>query len=67
MTKKLKDVIRRVLRAATNTPHWFDLNDAEKLNGLIGDAYARGVLAGARDAAKRRRESSTWSDREDAS
>jgi hypothetical protein len=48
MNRKLRQVVRKVLNAAANTPSFFDFSDAERLNHMIADAFIRGKLSGAR-------------------
>lgn len=55
MNKKLRQVVRKVLNAAANTPRFFDLSDAERLNHMIADAYVRGQLSAARAGHDRKR------------
>lgn len=42
MTSQSRTVVRRILRAAQNAPHFFDLSDAERMVWLILRAYDAG-------------------------
>jgi hypothetical protein len=58
----VNEAVRKVLREAADTPHFFDLSDAERLVGMLGMAFelgqkraANGNHAGGAVAAARRR------------
>lgn len=51
MDKSIRNVIRRVLKAAFNAEHFFDYSDGERLNWMIDHAYHLGQ----RDALRTRR------------
>jgi hypothetical protein len=44
MEIETREAIRRVLKEAGNTPCFFDLSDGERLNWMIGRAFALGRL-----------------------
>jgi hypothetical protein len=67
MNNKIRDVIRRVLKAAANTPNFFDLSDAERLNWMIAQAFILGQLSAARATCTRRRQGSDLRHEEDLS
>lgn len=64
MNKKLRQVVRKVLNAAANTPSFFDFSDAERLNHMIADAFIRGQLSGTR-AKRQMKERNHAKDREE--
>jgi hypothetical protein len=50
MNKQIKQMIGKVLNAASDAPNFFNLPDAERLNWMIAQAYILGQLSAARSA-----------------
>ena len=59
MNDDTKAIVRQVLSEAADSPHFFDLSDAQRLNKMIALAYTLGTQASKpeRPASKRTRKS----------